>query len=65
MGVIIIRMEFKARRLSVIIKGVSVGGKEIKIKEKIKFKKIRCPGELLNLEIDEMSKGNGAKETVV
>ena len=40
------------------IGGVSVGRKEIKIKEKIKIKKIKCPGELPSLEVDEMSKGN-------
>lgn len=38
--------------------GGGVGRKEIKIKEKIEIKKIKCPGELPSLEVDEMSKGN-------
>lgn len=46
-------MQFKIRRLSRIIKGVSVGGKEIKIKEKMKIKEIKCPDL-----IAQMSKGN-------
>lgn len=51
-------MHLKAKRLSVIIKGVSVGGKEIKVKEKINIKEMECPGELPSWEVDEMSKGN-------
>lgn len=53
-----LRMHLKAKRLSVIIKGVSVGGKEIKVKEKINIKEMECPGELPSWEVDEMSKGN-------
>lgn len=55
---IIIRMQRKAGRLSVIIKGASVGGKEIKIKEKMNIKEIKGPGELPSWEVDEMSRGN-------